>query len=403
MKIFIDARGLNYLKQTGVNIYTLNVINQIIKVVGTSDQIVLVGIKKEFLSELTKRYPWLFSHVQVMELYEYLGIPRVIKSLVPSRLVGLMLEILGIVLPRMVYDRVFFRLKFADILWQPQPKSLPVHKKTRQYVVTAHDLFGLKNREGLLLGQVVRENKLSLKKIFNRSDKILAVSYSTGDDVAALFKRNREKIRVVYSGLPQSDLLYYSEDDGFKEISINSNYWVAISGIEPRKNWHNIILAHHYNQLHRKDEYSMELVLAGIPVNEKYYKYLKELVAENNISGVTFIESITESNKKILINGSKAVIYTSLYEGFGFPILESMEQGKPVITSEISSMPEIARDSGLYVNPLDIVDIANGMMVALKDTALFDKLEKNIPKNKKEFNWSENKKVWVDLLTISGA
>lgn len=413
MNVLIDARGLNYFKQTGVNLYTLHCldsINELLKTnLGKQEQsqlkINLLGIKKQNIPLLAKRYPWFpfeSKTINHISLYEYLTIPRIFRSVVSESMINFGLEVLLYSLPLPLFNFVFKQsIKKYDYVWLPVHKALPIHQHSK-LILTLHDLFCIIEPSYLTWFQKIRDSKTNITKLSHNSYKILTPSYSTALDVRTYIGINENKIKVLYSGpilphlcnkkpIPSSSYL--------SELDLRSKrYYVAISGIEARKNWFNIISAHYYNTLHTKN-YNVWLYLAGIPVDLEYYNELKSFVQRESIPRVVFLESISEEDKSLLLRHSIALVYTSLYEGFGYPILEALATNTPVITSHISSMPEVARSAGVYVNPLDIVDIANAMILLSTDEEFRKTLIKTIPSIVSEFSWNEYKHFWKTLLT----
>jgi glycosyltransferase involved in cell wall biosynthesis len=90
-----------------------------------------------------------------------------------------------------------------------------------------------------------------------------------------------------------------------------------------------------------------------------------------------------------LLQNCLFLAYPSFYEGFGFPILEAQRHSKIVLTSRVSSMPEIGKDACLYINPFDYKDIANGFLILTKDPVFAQSLTDNIPKNANSYGWEE--------------
>jgi len=399
--ILIDARGLNYLKETGINVYTLNILH-ILNSIATeyTTQIQFMGIKDEVKKSLITKYPWLADYITAsISLKQYLGIPKLIQPFFSNKLISALLELSLFVFPRSFFDWIWRPQAGNLIIWQPLHKALPIHPSTKHYITSIHDLYALKNSNGLLMAEIIREHKRNLTKTVTRATIILAVSYATGFDVQRFLTNSSNKIKVVYSGYPNSQLSSQTQHISTPRTRNRpKKYFLCISGIEPRKNWFNIVLAHHYNNLHRSD-YECSLLLVGIPVNQKYYQDIKALINQQKIDNVTIIENATDEEKNTLLQHCIGLVYASLYEGFGFPILEAFRFNKPVITSQVSSMPEIARTGGMLVNPFDIVDIANAMHILSQDSQFRDSLICQIPQIRNQFGWDENIRFWREILS----
>ena len=112
---------------------------------------------------------------------------------------------------------------------------------------------------------------------------------------------------------------------------------------------------------------------------------------------------IADADKAALISGATAVLYPSLYEGFGFPILEAQVCGVPVLTATTSSCPEVAGDGALLVDPLDVAAIARGLKRLVEDEALRHKLIRKGHENSRRFSWQTAAAQVLDLLETAVA
>ena len=177
------------------------------------------------------------------------------------------------------------------------------------------------------------------------------------------------------------------------------SYILALSGIEKRKNWHNLLLA--YKVLITQQLTTIPLVLAGRIVDLNYYQELQNLVRQLNLDKqVQWVIDPDENQKAQLLQNCLFLAYPSFYEGFGFPILEAFYYGKTVLTSRISSMPEIAKDAAVYVNPLNYLDIARGLQILLHNQSLRTTLENNTAKNLAQFSWQELRLAILRVLNL---
>jgi glycosyltransferase involved in cell wall biosynthesis len=177
----------------------------------------------------------------------------------------------------------------------------------------------------------------------------------------------------------------------------NPMYYVAISGIEPRKNWHRLIEAHHrYTVCFPSD--CLTLILAGSIVDVSYYNRLLKYISTNKIRHIEWVLHPTSSEKDTLLKGAIFLIYPSLYEGFGFPILEAFSAYIPVVVGNVSSMPEIARDAALYINPLDTNEIQSAIQIMHTDKDFSKLLRSNAIEKVGLYSWSEIGKALHTLI-----
>ncbi|MEM1312327.1 MAG: glycosyltransferase family 1 protein [Patescibacteria group bacterium] len=385
MKIAVDLRLLNYQYITGIGAYTIRLLEQLwlIKQQKEYDrvQIYAIGLKEDRLRKLQRRFAFLQElFTQSIDLPSYLG---------KMSIKNYKLLQVQIIFQAVFFEKVFdSRLIKFDYIILPQPRLLPAHPETK-IITIFHDLYALIERANFHFIQKMLDNPRIYKILARVSSQIWGVSLTTCYDIESYLKADKTKIKLAYSSLPKlKDLEKQFSSLDSEEIKLPNNYILAISGIEPRKNWYNLLLAHKLLQM-QYSEYDSELVFLGKLINEDYYNQLIALIKKLNIKNVTWMLNVSENNKEKLLSESKFVVYPSFYEGFGFPILEAFSFGKPVITSKISSMPEVAKDSALYINPLNFKDIAAAIYVLLNDEKIYQLLKSKTKANLEAFSWSE--------------
>jgi glycosyltransferase involved in cell wall biosynthesis len=145
-----------------------------------------------------------------------------------------------------------------------------------------------------------------------------------------------------------------------------------------------------------KKHSGFELVLAGRIAKDLIdpYKIIAELNLQNKIRLIGYI---TEEEKSVLYKYAKAFVFVSTHEGFGFPILEAQSLGVPVLTSNTSSLPEIAGDGALFVNPFDIEEISKGMEKIVFDENLRKDLIQKGYENIKRFSWRKSAEELLEI------
>ena len=112
---------------------------------------------------------------------------------------------------------------------------------------------------------------------------------------------------------------------------------------------------------------------------------------------------VPERHLGALYNGARALVYPSLYEGFGFPVLEAMACATPVVTSDVSALPEVAGDAAILVSPGDVDAIAGGMDRVLRDDGLRESLAESGPVRAASFRWEDTARRTVRILRDAGA
>ncbi|MGZ8636714.1 MAG: glycosyltransferase family 4 protein [Actinomycetota bacterium] len=193
-----------------------------------------------------------------------------------------------------------------------------------------------------------------------------------------------------------------AEVAGVRErFAIGGRYALFLGGIEPRKNLHGLVDAF------RRVDTDAWLVIAGGPVNwmPREADRLAAAVGRlpEDVRGrVVLTGYVSGRDKQALLAGADALSYPSLYEGFGFPVLEAFAAGVPVLTSTASSLPEVAGDAALLVDPHDPSSIAGGLERLLGDEGLRDGLRRAGAERARSFTWEETARRTAEVLRAAG-
>jgi len=200
--------------------------------------------------------------------------------------------------------------------------------------------------------------------VARESEKIIAVSKSTKDDLISILHVPEEKIVVIPEGVedrysPQPLELI---DHVKHKYNIPGEYLFSLSTLEPRKNQAGLIRAY---QLIKKQLPDVHLVIAGRTGWGEIPK---------PVPGVIMTGYVSDADLPVLYSGAQVFVLPSFYEGFGLPPLQAMACGTPVVTSDISSLPEVVGEAGVLVDPEDIESIAAGIIAGVKDRRRLIKL-----------------------------
>jgi glycosyltransferase involved in cell wall biosynthesis len=247
--------------------------------------------------------------------------------------------------------------------------ELPFNIKSSKVpsVVTIHDLIFLRYPELYpLIDRTIY--KIKFRKAALDADVVVATSIQTKDDLINMLNIPEEKIKVVYQSC---DPAYFSEfgsesTSKFKSVfpEIPNEFLLSAGTVEERKNLLSILKA--INIL--KPNLSIPLVVIGRK-NQQYFKKLLAFIEENHLQKqVIFLENISNDNLKFFYQSAKILIYPSLFEGFGIPVLEALLSGTPVITSKTSSLPEVAGPYSTLINPESPEEIADAIEKLLSDS-----------------------------------
>jgi glycosyltransferase involved in cell wall biosynthesis len=226
---------------------------------------------------------------------------------------------------------------------------------------------------------------------------IIADSQATRADLIRHYQADPQRVAVVYPGLDTA----LARTDDAEAISaakarrgIGGDYLLYLGTLQPRKNLVRLVEAFAGLQ---PSAPNVRLVLAG----QKGWLY-DDLFARVDDLGVqdrvVFTGYVAEEDKSPLLSGALALVYPSLYEGFGLPILEAMACGTPVLTSNVSSLPEVAGDAALLVDPLDTDAIAVGMSRLITETDLRNTLIEKGYARVRKFSWAEAARQVLQVL-----
>jgi len=260
----------------------------------------------------------------------------------------------------------------------------PLIKTTRQ-VITIHDMtfFLLPECHHFTKRHYFR---CLIPKCVRRANQVIAVSENTKRDIIRVLGSEGEKIKVVYHGKDEG---FHPDRAATTSCRLRAKYGLPmrvilfVGLIEPRKNLERLVRA--YAKLKNLHQDSCLLLAGRLGWG---YQAVFRAVSESGVKDRVILPGfIPERELPSLYNLADVVVYPSLYEGFGLPVLEAMACGVPVVTSRVSSMPEIAGDAALLVDPYDVGDIAQALERALVDRALRERLANEGPKRCQPFTW----------------
>jgi glycosyltransferase involved in cell wall biosynthesis len=304
----------------------------------------------------------------------------------PVDLFGKSPQVREVVIP---FPRLWTHFRWAWALWRARPDITfsPAHTLPFLFpgrsVVTVHDL-GYKHyprAHGTLQRAYL---DLTTRYSAARAALVLADSEATAQDLRHFYGTNTEKIRVVYPGVDGDSFASASRESETvrAKYQLPARYFTYIGTLQPRKNIKRLIQAFRHWQIAHPDTDTV-LVLAGAksPLFDETW-----LVSAENVRVIGYID---EADKGGLLAGAIALVFPSLYEGFGFPVLEAMHCGTPVIASNSSSLPELVGDAGLLVDPERVADIASAMSRCSDDATLRQSLINRSRARARRFTWGK--------------
>lgn len=309
-----------------------------------------------------------------------------------------------IVVPRKMWTFLGLSLEFLlrrskpDIFFSPT-HYLPIFSPSKS-LISILDISYIRFPELFRksdLNQLTKWTKYSVEK----AKGVFTISRASKDDIIKEYGVPEEKVIVTYPGI-KSEIRSASWRTKFKmqnskllkdKYGVERKYVLFVGTLQPRKNITRLVEA--FSLLTNKD---INLIIVGKRgwLYEEILGAPKKFGVEDRIK---FLDSVTDEDLPIFYQHAVCFVLPSLYEGFGLPVLEAMRYGCPVITSNISSLPEAGGDAALYVDPLDVNDIKNNLELIINDEKLRKKLVKRGYEQVKKFSWEKTAKQTLDFLT----
>ncbi|MFE5324204.1 glycosyltransferase family 4 protein [Paenibacillus sp. NPDC056579] len=370
MKVIMDATPLMSQK-TGVGYYTVNLVKQFLKTNNNFNlNLAINGIKpsKPIHTGVGSVNKILIPYDKLRDL-----------NLNPTLYNGLKLE--------------FITGNF-DVFHGTNFHSWPTYNAKK--VITFHDLAFIKYPELMPQHIVKHHAKWAIHSLYN-SDMIITVSQSVRNEIIDYFNFDPEK--VMCTPLAASEQFFRRDQNQLlknvkAKYGLPDSFLLYVGTLEPRKNILRMIEA--YYKAKKDSGLEQKLVLVGskgLEIDTVFHK-----INKLNLSKDVIIPGYVEENDLPLIyNAADAFIYVSMYEGFGLPILEAMKSGIPVITSNISSMPEVAGDAASLVDPLDTLSISEAINKVLLDKEYRNSLSLKGLGQSREFSWELTAAKTLDI------
>lgn len=291
---------------------------------------------------------------------------------------------------------LFFELikKKVDVFHGPSFVS-PFFKSSKE-IITIHDLTFLFFKEGYTLMNKLYFG-LFLPKSIRKADIIIANSHSTKKDILKYYDIPEQKIKVVHLGIDPNFKKSYDPDElnSIKQkYKIPEKFFLFVGLLSPRKNIKNILEA--FYLFKKENNSNHKFVIVG--KKGWLYSDIFQFIEENNlVDEIIFTDYVDEKDLSAIYSSATAFLFTSLYEGFGLPILEAMSCGCPVITSNLSSMPEVGGDAALYVNPYLVNEIKDAMNLLLENKELRQNLINKGHNQVKKFSWEKTARETLEI------
>lgn len=281
----------------------------------------------------------------------------------------------------------------ADILHFPA-YNFPVNSK-HNMLITVHDIYSITQPRSYKIWHVNVVNSY-IKLAIKQERQILVPTNFVKEEILNHFPAANEScIHVVHSGV--SDLRCRVQDDLFFEhikakYKIGMPYFLSVSTIEPRKNFHNLILA--FAQIVNDVEHNLVLVGQDGWKNKKIYEMIHKLRLEDR---VRFTGFVPDEELNVLYSYASCFVFPSCYEGFGFTPLEAMKCGCSVVSSNASCMPEVLGKAALFFNPDSIDDMSGTILNMLTNIQLSKEFAKRGIIHSEQYSWRKTALKTIQL------
>ena len=382
MKIGIDISTLTDAYFSGVSEYSYNLIQKIIE----KDR------KNEYILYFNSFAP---KNLKI-KFFEYQNV-KIVQTRYPNKFFNYVMQNL---FKHPCIDKILGKV---DLFFSPH---LNFYNYTRapKKIITIHDLSFIRYPEFFSLRKNLWHKMINIKKTLRKYDKIIAVSNNTKKDLMELFSIPESKIQVIYSGIEDNlqkisgqELNLIKNNYKFKQkYNLPKKFILYLGTIEPRKNIENTIKAFEIFFKKNSGASGWKLVIAGASgwKNKNIFKIWKNSPQKNNIK---FIGYVDKNDKKYLYNLASLFIFSSYYEGFGFPPLEALSCECPVITANNSSLSEIIGNCSISINPYDIFSITRAI-----ELHCLNKVDNNIlggkfTNIKKKYSWDKCAEKYLSL------
>lgn len=271
--------------------------------------------------------------------------------------------------------------------WElPIPSRLP----STSVVVTVYDLIPLVFEEQYLKNAPawLRRGYRAACRNIARADRIVTISECSKKDLIKLLGVREEKIDVVHAG-PSGNFRVLEDKTGVERVKrkfgIDKDFILCTGGFDYRKNLERVIES--YNLLPPECRRGSQLVIVCrlLPEEEATLRKMAETFRIGD--DLVLTNYVTDEELVALYNGATLLLFPSLYEGFGLPVLDAMTCGTPVVTSKVSSLPEVAGDAAILVDPYDVRDIAEAVERVLTNPQLQAEMREKGFRQARKFTW----------------
>lgn len=370
MKIGVDIRTINKPK-SGVGYYVTNLVREF-QNIDTTNEYFMISNNNSYELEFKK-------------LDNFVNFKTWVSN--ENHIVGDLWE--SFYLPRLLLN------KGVDVFHGPA-FMIPLRSTGFRTVVSIHDVVAF-TRPETVPRKYALYMKLLLRQVVRKVDKIIAPSISTKNDLVKYLYTPEEKIHVIYDAVSPKycpTAPGYDREEIKRKFGIRNKYIFFAGNLEPRKNL--IRLMEAFSMIRSKLGEDYQLVICG----KKGWLYKNILQTYERLrmnNDIVLTNYVGEKDLLNLYRSADIFAFPTLYEGFGFPPLEAMGCGVPVIASNVSSLPEIVGDAALMVDPLNTREISEAILTLTRSESLRNELKEKGLRQSARFSWEDTARKTLDV------
>jgi alpha-1,3-rhamnosyl/mannosyltransferase len=258
--------------------------------------------------------------------------------------------------------------------------------KTPNLTATIHDMTAWSLPECHTPANIAADKSYA-ERVLKRANGLIAVSENTKRDAIRVLNIAPEKIRVIHLGVPRAYRSVTPDKIArvTRQLTLHKPYFLSVGTIEPRKNLDTLLSA--WLTLPPSFRESYDLIVAGPPGWSSGATTKRLLQANSDNRGIRYIGYVPEPDLPALTAGATAFVYPSLYEGFGIPVAQAMAAGSPVITSNLSSLPEITGGAAILIDPRSVTELGAAIQRVGHSPDLRTRMRMEGIDQAKQFTW----------------
>jgi glycosyltransferase involved in cell wall biosynthesis len=357
VRVAIDARKL---RDYGIGTYVRNLLRQLARQDATNEYVILCREADcDALEELGPRFRPVIENAGSYSIAEQFALP------------------------------IALRRESAELFHAPH-YVLPPLTPCRA-VVTIHDCIHLRFPQYLPSRVGYAYARAQMWTATHRAARVITVSEASKRDILRYFHVPESRIDVIYNAIDERFWQQPAADEIARvreRYRLDSPFVLYAGNIKPHKNLERLIEAFHLLRQNAAMK-DVQLLIIGDEISK--YATLRRAVHSHKLhKHVRFFGFVSHQTLAALYRLAAAFVFPSLYEGFGLPPLEAMASGTPVITSNVSSLPEVVGDAALLIDPYEPAAIADAMQRVLDDTALADDLRRRGLVRARTFSWERS-------------